>query len=91
MSIWLIVVLVINSLILSVIALGVAIMACMEIQENRRAKNGKPPRIYCCRCDEEIKEEMEEVEDELNCGACCAVDSDEQVELVKVSRAFQCL
>lgn len=91
MSIWLIAVLVINTLLLSVLALGVGYMAYTDVQESRLAKNGKPPRIYCCRCDKEIKEEMEEMEDELDCGACCAVDNDEKVELVKVSRVFQCL
>jgi hypothetical protein len=92
MSIWLTVVLIINTLFLSVIGFGVACMAYMDMQEYRRAKNCKPPRIYCCRCDAEIKEEEEE--DELACGACCGVDEDEEkgeVKLVKVSRIFQCL
>ena len=95
MSIWLTVVLIINTLFLSVIGFGVGVMAYMDIQESRRAKNSKPPRIYCYRCDEEIKEEMDELDD-CDCGGCCADTNEEEkvteeVKLVKVSRVFQCL
>lgn len=79
-------VVIINTLFLSVIALGVATIACMEIQENRRAKNSKPRPTYCYRCEEEIREDEEWESSEYNKD-----DEEERVETVKCSRVFQCL
>lgn len=87
MSILLTVVLIINSLILSVIAFGVATIAYIDVQENRRAKNNKPRPTYCYRCEEEIKEDEEWESSEYN------KDEDEEgkIETIKCSRVFQCL
>ena len=87
MSIWLTVVLIINTLILSVIGLGVGIMAYMEIQENKRAKNSKPSPTYCYRCEEEIREDEEWESSDYNKDE----DEEEKVETIKCQRIFQCL
>ena len=86
MSILLTVVVIINSLILSIIALGVATIAYMDVQESRRAKNSKPRPTYCYRCEEEIREDEEWESSEYNKD-----DEEERVETVKCSRVFQCL
>lgn len=79
-------VVIINTLFLSVIALGVATIAYMDVQESRRAKNSKPRPTYCYRCEEEIREDEEWESSEYNKD-----DEEERVETVKCSRVFQCL